>query len=151
VTREGALLYYMLLMEQKNPQETDDKKMIADYMENGLLDNIIDMFKYDKNLYEYAGHLMSDERMRVRIGVTALFETLKKEDPENILKAVPYMLPLLKDQNPVIRGDAANLFGIIGNKDAIPFLEEMLNDTDMNVRIIAEEAIIDIKTNALSV
>jgi HEAT repeat protein len=94
---------------------------------------------------------MADERMRVRIGVTALFETLKKEDSENISRALPYMLPLLKDQNPIIRGDAANLLGIIGNKDAIPFLEEMLNDTDANVRIIAEEAIEDIKTNALSV
>lgn len=150
VTRQRALLYYMLLMEQKNSQEIDTKKMLADYMENGLLDNIIDMFKYDKNLYEYAGYLMADERMRVRIGVIALFETLKKEDSENISRAVPYMLPLLKDQNPVIRGDAANLLGIIGNKDAIPFLEEMLNDTDENVRIIAEEAIEDIKTNALS-
>jgi len=140
----------MPLMEQKYSQEIDTKKMLADYMENGLLDNIIDMFKYDKNLYEYAGYLMADERMRVRIGVTALFETLKKQDSENISRAVPYMLPLLKDQNPVIRGDAANLFGIIGNKDAIPFLEEMLNDTDANVRIIAEEAIEDIKTNALS-
>ena len=137
-------------MEQEKPQEIDNKKMIADYMENGLLDNIIDMFKYDKTLYEYTGYLMSDERLRVRIGATALFETLKKEDPENISRALPHMLPLLKDKNPVIRGDAANLFGIIGNKDAIPFLEEILNDTDENVRIIAEEAIEDIKTNALS-
>ena len=127
----------------------DMKKMLADYMENGLLDNIVDMFKHDKNLYAYIGSLIADERIRVRIGATALLEILKKEDSENISRAVPYMLPLLKNQNPVTRGDAANLLGIIGNKDAIPFLEIMLNDTDANVRIIAEGAIEDIKINAL--
>ena len=120
--------------------------MIADYMENGYLDNIIDMFKHDKSLYEYVGYLMTDERMRVRIGATALIETLRKES-ENVRKAVPYILPLLKDENPVTRGDAAYLLGIIGEKDAIPFLEEMLNDKDANVSIIAKEAIDDIKSN----
>ena len=55
------------------------KKMIADYMEGGYLDNIIDMFKHDKSLYEYIGDLMTDERMRVRIGATALMEELRKE------------------------------------------------------------------------
>jgi HEAT repeat protein len=138
-------------MNTKINDSFDMKKMLADYMENGLLDNIVDMFKHDKNLYAYIGSLIADERIRVRIGATALLETLKKEDPANISRAAPYMLPLLKDQNPTIRGDAANLFGVIGNKDAIPFLEEMLNDTDANVRIIAGEAIEDIKTNALSV
>jgi len=137
-------------MEQANTETFDLKKMIADYMENGLLDNIIDMFKHDKSLYEYIGYLITDERIRVRIGATALIETLKKEDSDNILKAVPSILPFLNDQNPVIRGDAAHLLGIIGNKDAIPFLEKIKNDNDANVRIIAEEAIEDIKSNTQS-
>lgn len=137
-------------MEQANTETFDLKKMIADYMENGLLDNIIDMFKHDKSLYEYIGYLITDERIRVRIGATALIETLKKEDSDNILKAVPSILQFLNDRNPVIRGDAAHLLGIIGDKDAIPFLEEIKNDNDANVRIIAEEAIEDIKSNTQS-
>jgi len=54
------------------------KKMIADYMENGFIGNIVDMFKHDKTLYLLIGELMSDERSRVRIGTVALVEILKK-------------------------------------------------------------------------
>jgi len=126
----------------------DLKIMIADYMENGFLDNIIDMFKHDKNLYEYIGDLITDERMRVRIGVAALVETLKKENPGNVIKAIPFILPILKNQNPVLRGDAAYLLGMIGHIDAIPFLKEIVKDEDVNVRTIAKEAIEEIESNS---
>ena len=137
-------------MERTGTETSDMNKMIADYMENGCLDNIIDMFKHDKSLYGCVRDLMTDERMRVRIGVIALLETLKKEDPENVKKAIPSILPLLKDQNPVARGDAAYLLGLIGNEDTIPFLEEIIDDEDVNVRMISEEAISDIRSDSKS-
>jgi HEAT repeat protein len=121
------------------------KKLIADHMEDGYLENIIDMFKHDSSLYEYVGELMTDERLRVRIGVSALIETLREEDPENVSKAIPSLLPLLKDQDPIRRGDAAHILGMIGNKDAIPFLKEIENDEDENVRTIVKEAIEEIQ------
>jgi HEAT repeat protein len=132
-------------MEPTNHEDFDMKKMIADYMENGLLDNIIDMYKHDKSLYEYIGYLMSDERMRVRIGATALIETMKVEDPENVSKAIPSILPLLRKQDPVTKGDIAYLLGVIGSKETIPYLNELLKDGDVNVRTIAQEAIVDIQ------
>jgi HEAT repeats len=132
-------------VEKGNADNFDLKKMIAEYMEGGLLDNIIDMFRHDKNLYELVPDLMQDESMRVRIGVTALLETLVLEDPENVKKTVPQMVPLLKNGNPVIRGDAANILGIIGDADVIPFLREISADENENVRIIAKEAIDDIQ------
>ena len=131
-------------MEPAKQDDFDLKKMIADYMENGLLDNIIDMYKHDKSLYEYIGYLMSDERMRVRIGATALIETMKDEDPGNVSKAIPSILPLLRTQSPVTRGDIAYLLGVIGSKETIPYLNELLNDEDMNVKTSAQEAIEDI-------
>lgn len=134
-------------MERTNSEMFDLEKMIADYMEGGLLDNIVDMFKHDKGLYQYIGALMTDERMRVRIGVTALLEILKKEDSENISKAIPFILPLLKDENPVTRGDAAYTLGVIGSKDTIPFLCEITNDENVNVSDIAKEAIEEINEN----
>jgi HEAT repeat protein len=126
------------------------KSMIADYMEKGFLENIVVLFKHDKNLYGYVGDLMADERIRVRIGVAALMESLKKDDTENVLKAVPHIIPLLKNQNPVIRGDAAYLLGIIGHTVAIPYLKEKEEDEDSNVRVIAKEAIEDIRSDAKS-
>ena len=134
-------------MERSEAEQADLIKMIADYMEGGFLDNIIDMFRHDRSLYAYVGELLIDERMRVRIGTTALLETLKNEDPENIRKAMPYILPLLQNQNPVIRGDAAYLIGLIGNNEDIPALQKLIGDEDGNVRSIVGEAIQDIQSN----
>ena len=132
-------------MKPANVNTFDLKTMIADYMEKGFLENIIDMFKHDVNLYAYVGDLVKDGRFIVRIGVSALIETLKIEDPENILKAMPSILPLLKDQDPVVRSDAAYLLGVIGHKDALPFLRDAADDKDTNVRVIVKEAIEEIE------
>ena len=127
-------------------QEIDDTlKMIADYMDGGFLDNIIDMFKHDKNYFPYIGTLLGDERMAVRIGATALVETFKDMDPGNVLKSIPGVVKLLKDPSSVIRGDAAYMLCIIGHKDALPFLEEALNDENDLVRETVEEAIEEIR------
>ena len=114
-------------------------------MENGFLENIIDMFKQDKSLYSLLGELLGDERSRVRIGTVALVETLQAEDRSNVIKAIPEIARLLGDPHPTIRGDAAYLLGIIGHKDALRFLEEALFDKNDAVREAVQEAIEDIK------
>ncbi|MEK6580907.1 MAG: HEAT repeat domain-containing protein [Nitrospirota bacterium] len=136
-------------MSQINISPAELKTMIADYMEKGFLENIIDMFKHDSSLYSLVGELMTDERVRVRLGMSALVETLGKEAPEHIKKAVSGMLPLLKNPEPVIRGDAAYLLGIIGDSDSISLLREIAdNDGNPEVRLIAKEAVEDIKACA---
>ena len=127
------------------PDDFDIKTMIADYMEKGFLENIIDMFKHDRSLYPLIGGLMTDERMRVRLGISALVETLAKEDSDNIARSIQSIAALLKDQNPTIRGDAAYLLGIIGQRKAIPFLVEAADDDNPGVREIAREAIEEIR------
>ncbi len=115
------------------------KKMIADYMEKGFLENILDMFRHDRSLYAMTGDLLRDERLRVRIGVTALIEELSEERPEESRLAAPSLLPLLNDNNPTIRGDAAYLIGLIGGKDNLESLKPLLNDTDPQVVEIVKE------------
>jgi HEAT repeat protein len=135
-------------MEPLNTKQPDIKTMLADYMENGFLDNIIDMFKHDATLYAYVGDLITDERMRVRIGTSALIESLKKEDSDNVNRAISYILPALHNENPVYRGDAAYLLGVIGDPHTVTFLEEMIKDEDPDVRLIAQEAIEDIRLHS---
>jgi len=120
--------------------------MIGDYLEKGFLEHIIDMFKHDNSLYLLTGDLITDERMRVRLGTTALVETLSEQDPNNIRRSISGITALLENDNPTIRGDAAYLLGIIGHGDAIPFLEGALKDERAEVRDIAGEAIEEIKT-----
>jgi len=124
---------------------SDIKSMIADYMEKGFLENIIDMFKNDHSLYCLVGELINDERMRVRLGTAALVETLSKDDPDNIANAVPGIAAFLKSDNPTIRGDAAYLLGITGSFEAMPFLAELADDDNLTVREIVREAIEEIK------
>jgi HEAT repeat protein len=124
--------------------DADLKTMIADYMEKGFLDNIIDMYKHDPELYNLIGDLIQDERMRVRVGVTALMEEMKKTDNAHIRKAVPPLLRLLSHKEPVVRGDAVNLLGIIGEKTSLPHLEQALSDNNPEVQLLAREAIEDI-------
>ena len=119
--------------------------MIADYMENGFLENIIDMFRHDSSLYGLVGELIQDERVRVRIGITAMMEELRGIDGSNFLAAVPVLLPLLDHHNPVVRGDATNLLGIIGDQTVLPAIERALEDEDPDVRLIAREAIAEIR------
>lgn len=131
-----------------NPSEEQEStlKMIADYMDGGYLDNIIDMFKHDESYYPFIGNLLGDERSMVRIGSVALVETLKDEYADNVLKAIPGIAKLLKDPNAVIRGDAAYMLGIIGHTDALLFLEEAHDDENELVRETIEEAIEEIKS-----
>jgi HEAT repeat protein len=133
-------------MSEIKIESSELRQMIADYMENGFLENIIDMFKHDNSLYPLIGELMTDERVRVRLGMSALVETLKEKDPENIYSALPNILPLLRHNEPVIRGDAAYLLGIIGYEGSVPLLEKTAgDDTNKEVRLIAKEAVEDIK------
>lgn len=120
------------------------RKMISDYMESGFLENIIDMFRHDKSLYPLIGDMLGDERGRVRLGVVALVETLKKEDFGHILKTIPRIAVHLKNPNPTIRGDAAYLLGIIGHRDALPFLRDALDDENALVREAVKEALEEI-------
>jgi len=120
-------------------------KLIADYMENGFLENIADMFTHDKTLYPMIGELLGDERSRVRLGAVALVEMLLEKDIDNVVKAIPGIAEVLKNHSPTLRGDAAYLLGIIGHNDAMPFLTEALNDENELVRQTIKESVEEIK------
>ena len=117
------------------------KTMVLNYMEKGFLENIIDMFKHDESLFPLIIDMIKDERVRVRLGATALAEEFAKQKPEPLILLIPDIAGLLEDENPTIRGDAANLLEIINHKDALPFLLSAENDADSNVRKIVKEAI----------
>ncbi len=119
--------------------------MVADHMEQGFLENIVDMFKHDTTLYAILPHLLTDERIVVRIGATALIESLQEEDGDNVVKAVPYLLALLNHENPNVRGDSVNLVGLIATKDITGEIQPLLDDDNPNVKMLAEEAIREIQ------
>ncbi len=128
-------------MHDDTRREIATKKMLANYMEAGFLENIIDMFRDDAGLFTFVSDLIQDERVRVRIGITALMEEMKKNGDKDIVRAVPNLLPLLAHPSPVVRGDTANLLGIIGDPGVVVHLKRASCDPDPSVRLIAEEAL----------
>jgi len=117
-------------------------KLIVDHMENGFLENIIDMFKHDRSLYRFLPELMSDERGRVRLGMAALVEALIDEHNEEVSASVPGIAGLLKSEELTVRADAAYLLGVIGGDEAVGHLKEAeKNETVEPIRQVISETI----------
>jgi hypothetical protein len=126
--------------------ERDDMlTMLADHMEAGFLENIIDMFRHDRSLYRLVAELVADERSRVRIGTAALVEDLREEHAEEVRSLIPEVGALLRHENPTIRADAVYLLSVIGHRDALTYLEAALQDESEAVRQVVRETMEELK------
>jgi len=113
--------------------DIDILKVIEDFLELGHVENIVAMFKQDRSLYSLTGDLIRDERFTVRLGVAVLFEELAALHLDDIHLAIPALLPLLEETNPILRGEAATILGIIGGDEAIGNLQTLQSDPDQQV------------------
>lgn len=118
--------------------------MLAENLSSGNLDQVVSLFQYNEALYETLGLLLKSERLNIRIGITVVIEELLGADNVNAEKAIQNVLPLLKDDNPVVRGDAANIVGILGGEKHLKLLEPLLKDSNFQVVEVVEEAIEEI-------
>ncbi len=121
---------------QKKDNNIDLLKIISDFLELGHVENIVAMFKQDKDLYKLTGELVRDERFTVRLGTAVLFEELAAIRPEDMPLAIPFLLPLLQGKNPLLRGEAATILGIINTPAALQQLNTLADDPDPQVREI---------------
>ena len=125
----------------KKDIDIDMQQVISDFLELGHVENIVAMFKQDRSLYNLTGDLLRDERYTVRLGIAVLFEELADIHPMEISLAIPSLLPLLQEQNPILRGEAATILGIIGSRDALKQLEKLKDDPDPQVKEIVADII----------
>ena len=125
----------------KKDIDIDMQQVISDFLELGHVENIVAMFKQDRSLYNLTGDLLRDERYTVRLGIAVLFEELADIHPMEIPLAIPSLLSLLQEQNPILRGEAATILGIIGSRDALKQLKKLEDDPDPQVREIIADII----------
>jgi HEAT repeat protein len=114
---------------------------VADFLEKGLLGNLVSLFTADPSLYPLLRELLGDEKIGVRLGTSALVESLAEEGAPHDARAAKALLPLLESSRPVLRGDAAYLLGVIGRTEALPGLRPLLDDDNEDVREAAAEAV----------
>jgi len=117
----------------------DMLKVISDFLELGHVENIIAMYRRDNSLYNIAGDLLRDERFTVRLGTAVLFEELARERQNDTELAIPALLPLLQEKNPLLRGEAATILGIINSPAALKYLQPLREDPDPQVREIVTD------------
>jgi HEAT repeat protein len=117
------------------------KKVIGDFLEMGHVENILAMFKAEPRYYGMTGDLLRDERFMVRLGLAVLFEELAASRPAEVSLAIPALLPLLEAPEPLLRGEAVNILGIIGTNEALAALQPLLADTDHQVSEIAQDVL----------
>ncbi len=83
--------------------------------------------------------LDSEASMAVRIGIGAVLEELQGSGLLDTL--VPKLVQILQQQEPRNRADAAHYLSLIANPAALNALRDCLQDADVEVREIAQEAL----------
>ncbi len=121
-------------------QVSDDelKKVIADFLEMGHVENIVAMFRREPRYYAWTGEILDDERFNVRLGVSVLFEELKPLQPDRLVLAIPSLARILRNELALLRGEAISVLGIIGTDEAIELVRGMLSDPSPQVREMAD-------------
>jgi HEAT repeat protein len=81
----------------------------------------------------------------VRLGVSVLFEELRTLQPDKIVLAIPSLVRLLDAEEPLLRGEAVSILGIIGTTEALAPLRRLHGDPSPQVRemvaLVLEEQI----------
>lgn len=126
------------MIKNHGVSDTELKKVIADFLEMGHIENIVSMFRKDPHYYSWSGDILLDERLNVRLGMTVLFEELKDIQPEQLIEAIPSLVPLLNNDNALIRGEAVSLLGIIGTAETCILIKSKQNDPSPQVREMVE-------------
>lgn len=120
-----------------SPHEVSDEeliKVIADFLDQGHVENIVAMFRRDPKYYTWTGEILRDERFSVRLGVSVLFEELLASQPDKVVLAIPSLMHLLDAEQPLLRGEAVSVLGIIGTRQALTAVGRLADDPNAQVR-----------------
>lgn len=115
--------------------------MLMTSMGDGLLENLIDMFREDPSLARFIPDMIQAKNLRTRIGVIALVQEISKNPGKELKQIVPRLAGLLKKNNPVLRGDVAYVLSMLRSPSSLSALKSLCNDKDPDVREIAREAL----------
>lgn len=122
----------------KSVSNQELKRVIADFLDMGHVENIIAMFRHEPRYYSWTGDILRDERFSVRLGVSVLFEELRETQPDKIELAIPSLVQLLGAKEPLLRGEAVSILGIIGSDKALAHVRKQYDDPSPRVREVVE-------------
>jgi len=124
--------------QQNEVSDEELKKVIADFLDQGHVENIVAMFRQEPQYYAWTGEILRDERFSVRLGVSVLFEELQTLQADKLALAIPSLADLLLDEEPLWRGEAVSILGIIGTPEAVALIAPLRHDPSAQVREMVE-------------
>jgi hypothetical protein len=119
---------------QNEVSDQELKRVIADFLDQGHVENIVAMFRRETRYYEWTGEILKDERFSVRLGISVLFEELREIQPEKLARAIPSLIELLHSKEPLLRGEAVSVLGIIATDEAMTHIRRMYDDPNPQVQ-----------------
>ena len=127
--------------QEKKTEVSDEElfKVVADFLEMGHVENIVEMFKQEPRYYQWTGKLLTDERFAVRLGVSVLFEYLVAERPDEVKGAVTSLVEVLNHEMEWVRGEAVSVLSIIGSEESFSHVSAMANDPSPQIRAMVED------------
>ena len=143
--RNYALPEKSVIIQPIAMNDDELRAMLIEYMGRGFLENIIALMKQDPTAVHFIADLIGDDNIMVRLGATALVEELVKEHRQVLGGAVPGLVKLLGHENPTIRGDAANVLGIIRDRSALEAIMNLRTDEHPTVREIVRDILQEIE------
>jgi hypothetical protein len=129
-----TLSYEIMKQSQNEVSDQELKRVIADFLDQGHVENIVAMFRREPKYYGWVGEILRDERFSVRLGVAVLFEELQKIQPGKLILAIPSLVKLLHTKEPLLRGEAVSILGIIGTTEAMAQIRHLESDSSPQVR-----------------
>ena len=120
------------------------KKVMADFLEKGHVENIAAMYRQDSQYYNWTGELLDDERFAVRLGISVLFEELQAQQPEKTPLAIPSLSKQLDSDWELLRGEAISVLAIIGTDEALGHIRQMQDDPSPQVRELVTDILSEV-------
>ena len=114
---------------------------IAEELKQGNLDKLTRLLNDAPQHLRALIPLLEDENteMQVRIGIDAILESI--EDRNQLAALIPEFTHLASHKNPRIRADASYYLALTDSAEAIPALQQQLNDESEEIREIAREGL----------
>jgi hypothetical protein len=107
----------------------------------GGLHKVIELVRRDPAWLDALPRLVADPEtsVHVRVGIGALIEEMQGR--RELARLVEPLAALTQNDDARTRSDASHYLGLIGDRQAIPYIERLLDDPDATVRSIAAESL----------
>jgi alkyl hydroperoxide reductase subunit AhpF len=124
-------------------EDSHGKEVLLSLVENGRFDEAADQMQTGPGAAHFVS-IWESSATSLRIGLLIAVEQVLEANRAALDGIVADLLPILRDEDPTLRGDTADLLGRIGRRAATDALAALLEDPNPDVAEIAAEALEEI-------